>query len=172
MAGRGYSHAHTTAIDATRVARSRKKERIFLSRMGRLVLTHSTHLPGLVWILRKMIEKADTISTVVPARIALTSLHDGFSMANVGAMGTLLIILRPKPSVMRNPHLDNHRRVLDVRVTTPTPTGYKLLARHERMVQEVRTIHSMLQSVPKSHRPRCLLSPKKAQRVFKTSSTL
>ena len=37
---------------------------------SRLVLTHTQHLPGLIWILRKLIDKSDAIKAVVPTRIA------------------------------------------------------------------------------------------------------
>jgi hypothetical protein len=74
------------------------------SKLGRLVLNHSTHLPGLLPVLRKMLEKSESIKTIVPGRIA---------------------------------RVTGHRQLLTLKVTTPTPTGHKVLARHQQTVQEV-----------------------------------
>ena len=43
--------------------------------------------------------------------------------------------------------------MLDLRVTAPTPTGFKLLCRHERKVQEVRMVPCVLVPMPPFSRP-------------------
>ena len=37
---------------------------------GRLVWNHSTHLPGLIPVLEKLLELADEIQTITPARLS------------------------------------------------------------------------------------------------------
>lgn len=72
---------------------------------GRIVLTHSSHVPGLIPVLRKVLNSEHVaVRTFVPARRTVTR---------------------------------KHRPLMDIRVTTPTNTGFKLLCRSGTNVQEV-----------------------------------
>jgi hypothetical protein len=74
---------------------------------GRLVLTHSTHIPGLVPLLRRL-ATTPGVDTIVPGR-----LYAGCGSGRGGGAGPA------------------------VRVTVPTGHGFKLLARHGSQTQEV-----------------------------------
>jgi len=70
--------------------------------LGRVVLTHSTHAPGLIAFLEKLVQQP-AISSIVPARLATAR---------------------------------GHAAQLELRVSTPTPGGHKLIARRGTTVQE------------------------------------
>lgn len=71
--------------------------------MGRLVLTHSTYIEGLINVLKKL-AKDQAIESITPGVITSTK---------------------------------GRARSLDIRITSTTISGYKLLARKGRSVQEV-----------------------------------
>jgi hypothetical protein len=73
-------------------------------RAGRVVLTHSTHCPGLIDALERVVAAAPAVRTLIPARLAT-------------ARG-------------------NATR-LELRVSTATPAGWKVIARKGTQVQEV-----------------------------------
>lgn len=73
-------------------------------RAGRVVLTHSTHCPGLIDALERVAAAAPAVRTLIPARLAT-------------ARG-------------------NATR-LELRVSTATPVGWKVIARKGTQVQEV-----------------------------------
>ena len=50
---------------------------------GRLVLTHTQHLPGLIWILRKIAEKSTTVQAIVPSRIAFVGMSEGVLLSDI-----------------------------------------------------------------------------------------
>jgi hypothetical protein len=77
------------------------------SSAGRLVLTHSTHIPGLVPLLRRL-ATTPGVATIVPGR-----LYAGGGCGGGRGAGPA------------------------VRVTVPTGHGFKLLARHGSQTQEV-----------------------------------
>ena len=79
---------------------------------GRVVLTHSTHLPGLIAILKKLAEHPQ-VQTLTPAVI-------GRARSNA-----------PK---------------FRLRVSVPTPGGFKLIARKGKSVKEVFAITTMAQA--------------------------
>ncbi len=79
---------------------------------GRVVLTHSTHLPGLINILQKLVAHPQ-VSTLTPAVI-------GRARSNA-----------PK---------------FRLRVSVPTPGGFKLIARKGKSVQEVFAITTLTQA--------------------------
>mmetsp|Transcript_5332 Transcript_5332/g.10867 ORF Transcript_5332/g.10867 Transcript_5332/m.10867 type:complete len:96 (+) Transcript_5332:106-393(+) len=73
------------------------------SRIGKVVLNHSTHVEGLTSVLHRLASRFPDL-TLIPGRIATSrGRHEGF----------------------------------DLKITTPTPQGFKLVARRGKTAQEV-----------------------------------
>ena len=94
--------------------------------IARLVLTHSTHVPGLIKLLKRVCQSPGPISTIVPAR-----LHKASSSSQT-------LELR----VCVSPSLEAEKAVEKVSSTTASPVvssgaSHRVLARKGQQVQEV-----------------------------------